>query len=320
MADRIVAVPEEIWLPHAGTTPGRMTLRLPSNVGQDSITRVRNGGRCRDLLKTIQSAWGGSERAEGSILDLRMNSPSNWAHAFTNHLPVALLARSHSGLISGQMSVLLPSGTPRMIVELFERSGFPSLLTDKAVSGQICSFDVRPWIAIRGVRHEVLRSSLYGSELHRSIENNNNWPKQIFIARRGARRVENHLSVQNALEQNGYVTYYAEDFSLIDQASFIYHARNIVAVHGAALGPLIFKALADDVPYNLMELFSPAHVTNVYRVIAHQTGGNWIGVRGRAWPRLLSRHANFSANMENFEIAEESLELGLQRLAGLSST
>jgi Glycosyltransferase 61 len=315
LADRIIPVPEEIWLPHAETTPGYMTLEWPGAARDESIARVRSAGTYRSKIKAIVRCGNGIQTSPDLILDLRVNSPSNWAHAFTNHLPVALLANLHKDPIKEQLRILLPRDVPQMIVDLFEASGFSTLRTDSSVRGRICSVNVHPWTAIRGIRHEVIRTGLHDTELHRLIEENDDWPSHIFIGRRGKRSVRNQRSLQSVLEDIGYTTVYTEDFSLIDQISLIYHARKIIAVHGASLGPVIFKALSKDIPYKLMEIFSPAHVTNVYRVLAHQTSGSWIGVRGKVWPALLSKRADFSANMEDFELSEESLELGLLRIA-----
>jgi hypothetical protein len=51
---------------------------------------------------------------------------------------------------------------------------------------------------------------------------------------------------------------------------------------------MIFRNLFDLPPLQLIEVFSPAHVTNVFRVISHQIGANWIGIRGRLTKETLT--------------------------------
>src|SRR5262249_16239042 len=58
---------------------------------------------------------------------------------------------------------------------------------------------------------------------------------KIFLARRDWRAIRNHSEVERLLIAHGYTTVYMEDFSILDQISIAKHARQVVAIHGAAM-------------------------------------------------------------------------------------
>ena len=54
-------------------------------------------------------------------------------------------------------------------------------------------------------------------------------------------------------------------------------------------------------------------MTNVYRIMAHQIGCNWIGVRGRLKPEYVAEAYDFSQpfkthSLDNFEVDLSALE------------
>lgn len=73
-------------------------------------------------------------------------------------------------------------------------------------------------------------------------------------------------------------------------------------------------------PLEFVEIFSPAHMTNVYRIITHQVGGKWVGVRGRLWPKLVMQA--YECEMEkvrqytfvDFEVCLLSLEKAMESI------
>ncbi|WP_226662490.1 glycosyltransferase family 61 protein [Microbulbifer aggregans] len=315
-ADRVQPVAEEIHLPATSSAPGNFRLKLAS---QASVSTPANLSRRERLKQWVSGERNPIEVEQGSIvLDLRYRSPENWAHAITNHLPLALMVREQLVKINKPVTVVLPKTISGKLVELFQLFGFSVLRTDRPVQGLVARYEISPWIALRGVRHEVIARHLPES-LSIGTPNKFDTPTRLYISRKDTRKLINEQRVWATLQARGYTRIFAEEHSLQEQIQYLCAAEDIVAVHGAALAPLIFRNPGiGHKPYRLLEIFSPAHVTTVYRILAQQTGGSWIGVRGDIWPELLGPKASFTSNLRDFHVSMESLDLAMNK-AGMTS-
>lgn len=306
---------EEIYLPPVATHAG--ILRLEYN------KQAEVGFSTRSLFKKLKLRFTKKlHNKEDVLLDLRDYSPANLAHAITIHLPIALYASEYL-VTNGFLKPLLvfPKKIPAHVQSLFSELGFKFLLTDACVSGQVCRYELDSLICLRSTLPTLIKESLIRSEFPNKLLNANiNQSKKIFISRRDTRRLSNENKIEGFLEKRGYKKLYLEDYSVIEQLAIVSLADSIVAIHGAALGPLIFRALFNKEPLKLIELFTPAHMSNVYRIVMHQIGGKWVGVRGKAWPKLIEQAYECEIDkvrqysLLDFEICLDSLELAMKKI------
>jgi capsular polysaccharide biosynthesis protein len=136
-------------------------------------------------------------------------------------------------------------------------------------------------------------------------------PSRIFLSRRDTRVLENEAEVADWLGARGFTKLYPEDFSAADQLRLFRQAEVIVAVHGAGLAPLLYASVSDR-PRHLVELLPCGHMTDVYRVMAHQTGWSWAGVRGRLKPEYVKPAYAFHAEFKQFSL--DSFEVDIRAL------
>ena len=245
------------------------------------------------------------------IIDLRYHAPSNWAHFLNNHLPLTFCLANQLGLSSNQIIILLPEGTPNYILNVAALFELEVICTNAQVSGHVIETKMEPWQAQRNCRH--LWAQL---EWPRRIISNLDIPSTeslLFISRRGTRKLRNEEDVTAALSARGYRKIYAEDLSPADQIAIISNARSVVAIHGAALAPLLYRD-PNAAPGHVIELMPCGHMTDVYHIIAQQTGCSWIAVRGKIEPKhvlpaydLGKGFQHFS--LDSFEVDIESLNL-----------
>lgn len=307
---------EEIYLPFVSTKEGGMKIHYSD---YDVCTQ-----RGQSFLKRIKAKFiTKREIADNVLLDLRAHSPSNLAHAITIHLPIALYVNKFLGDIKQSKPLLIfPKKLPEHIQQIFTEVGFKFLLTDGQVAGKVCSYTLDSLICLRGALPELIKQSLMNSIFaDKLIRQNTQQPRKIFISRRETRRLRNEEEIETFLIKRGYEKVYLEDYSVIAQLSMVSLADSIVAIHGAALGPLVFRTLFNKSEPKLVELFTPAHMSNVYRIVMHQIGGKWVGVRGKVWPKLIEQAYECSPDkvrqysLLDFEICIESLEQAMESLA-----
>ncbi len=306
---------EEIYLPPVATHAGDVRLEY----SQQAVASFSTNS----FFKKLKLRFTRKQHVkEDVLLDLRDYSPANLAHAITIHLPIALYASEYL-VTNGFLKPLLifPQKLPAHVQHLFSELGFRFLLTDASVSGQICRCELDSLICLRSTLPALIKESLMQTEFPNKLLNANiNQPKKIFISRRDTRRLSNENQIEEFLEKRGYKKLYLEDYSVTEQLAIVSLADSIVAIHGAALGPLIFRTLFNKEPLKLVELFTPAHMSNVYRIVMHQIGGKWVGVRGKAWPKLIEQAYECEIekvrqySLLDFEICLDSLKLAMEKI------
>lgn len=306
LVDSFTPFVEEIHLPEAISKLGDITLELKE--GESTNHPQSNSIKSKGKYALAEVFGIKHNRIVSPILDLRLQSPENLAHAITNHLPLALCVRRYLKNI-GELSpvLILPASLPIHIKKLFIEVGFELLLTDLKVSGKICEFKVSPWISIRGIRHILIKENLDKSDFSKILTNiSNGLPKKIFISRRVTRCLSNEKEVEAFLAIRGYQKVYLEDYDILEQIAMVSLADSIVAIHGAALGPLLFRVLFDEHPrIKIVEIFSPGHMTNVFRMVSHQVGGIWVGVRGKLWPAIIKQaYFCLPKNLRKYSLVE----------------
>ncbi|MEP7301470.1 MAG: glycosyltransferase family 61 protein [Caldimonas sp.] len=215
---------------------------------------------------------------ERLVYDARWVDNTNVAHLFQHHLAALGLARKALGVGPAQCLVVLESQATPFARGLFALAGYETCETNLPVRANFLRFDID-----RDVPYHLLRhvGELEPAGLDACL------PKRIFISRRGTRRLLNEANVVASLRERGFETVYFESLSLREQWSLVRHAEVIAAIHGAALGHLATRSAAPELPFKLLELFSPGLVADCFRKYAAALGGRWAGCRGKLTPEFV---------------------------------
>jgi len=118
-------------------------------------------------------------------------------------------------------------------------------------------------------------------------------PEKVFIARKFTRFLLNEDEITQFLESRGFTKYYFEDIPVSQQWQILANARQVVAIHGAALAAMAFnqRGLArkpgDLSGFQLIELFGPGYQVDVYRRFAAILNAHWCAVRGKITVKVL---------------------------------
>jgi hypothetical protein len=202
------------------------------------------------------------------VFDTRFGSALNLAHVLIDILPLCLHARR---CIGSDVSFVIDNLGLRMgdrlarSMELLSVFAIEPVVTNRRVVG--------PIVHVRGTRglaafnlHDAFDCN--GTALFPDIYDQYDFKRtvqydKVFLARRDWRAIRNHSEVERLLKSHGYTTVYMEDFSILDQISIATHARDVVAIHGAAMAFLALSRSVDSV----IEL-SPPHVYHSYYPVA----------------------------------------------------
>ena len=112
-------------------------------------------------------------------------------------------------------------------------------------------------------------------------------PRRVFLTRRDSRRLTNEAEIAGHLATLGFETLHAEDLTPLDQLRLLARAEMVVAIHGAAVAPLLYRP-PEAPPARIIELFPVGHITLVWRLVATQVGCRWVGVRGKLRPHHIT--------------------------------
>ena len=315
MIDRFVPDCEIISLPEKTVAGGKLQFRR----GKVSLPAVAPKGRAARLR---HSMWPKAhQHIDGKILfDLRHHGPDNWAHFLNNHLPIVFRLCEEASIGWGDVLLVTPADIPAYIRAGAAVFGFETLPTDAAVSGEGIAFEMTPWTAIRTERAAWVRRPGILEAIRTAPSSGPALPQRAFLARRDTRVIANMHDIEPCLAARGYETIYVEDLSAAGPLRRVQDATEIVAVHGAALAPLLYVPPEGPLQH-LTEILPVGHMTDVYRVMAHQVGISWIGVRGKIKPdyvtasyRLGDAFKDFS--LDSFEVDVVALEQSLDLAQG----
>jgi hypothetical protein len=242
--------------------------------------------------------------------DYRELVEGNIAHVLLYLVPQVMLARQAIREQSGEdrpITVILRWRAAPIARRILDRLGIPWICTDAEVRGPQVSIDFP-----RMVYHpDAFDFDFPGYT--------SDTPERIFISRRGVRTILNEDEVMEVLAPQGFVRCYFEDLELAQQWSIMRNAREIIAIHGAALGAMVFSRAGEHL--RLLELFSAGYVVDCYRELAALYGGRWSALRGPISSRIVRdieerrdprSHANtsFSVDLKLLEEALDYLDMG----------
>lgn len=280
LVDRVVPDCERIHLPAREVHGGVLSYgRGPLPPPPDPSGRL---GRMRNWRMPEPVA-----APHDNVIDLRRNTPENWAHFLNNHLPIVCTICDRMQIDPQKALLILPKDTPAYITGMAELLGLPVLTTDAAITGEGIRFEATPWTGIRPARHTWIRTDVVKSALDRlDAAAAPDLPRRVFLSRRSTRAPVNEEEVMGWLGPRGFVKVYPEDLTPAAQITLFRQAEEMVAVHGAGLAPLLYAQPGGRLR-QLVEILHAGHMTDVYRAMSHQIGVTWIGVRGALKPEYI---------------------------------
>lgn len=307
LIDRAVPDCEIIALPGRRVPGGEIPCELV-----DQFPFPARRGDWRGLLKG--KPWRRRPvRLEGELgMDCRVVSPENWSHFLNIHVPLAFALCRNLGIDPQRLTLILPEKTPGFIMRAASHLGLRSQCAAGPVIGpglvyrlslNITVPDRRLWLEASDILDRL--ASCEGADL----------PVRVFLARRKERAISNQSEIEALLHPRGYVTVYPEDLPVADQFRLFNQAKSIVAVHGAGLGPLLYRHPSSALR-QLVEILPCGHMTDFFRLMAQQVDCPWIGVRGRLKPEYIRPAYEAGGvykahSLDNFEVDPVSLERAL---------
>lgn len=256
----------------------------------DAAVAIRIGSTSEVSGRRYQMPWRRSSaqielEPQTAAIDLRPLGGGNIAHAMISgvvRFSVARQAMIRSGF-NGRLIAILPVDVVPYVLDLYRLFEIQVLQTDSTVVGRIVEVQLVGEQSIR-LAADLLPTSLNTALSSEGIE----LPSRVFLARRGARSIENLGEVERMMERRGFITVYPEQLSVLDQLKLLWQAEEVVGVHGAALALLLVRAVQRPRhPLRVVEVFGPGYVTSLYRCLAAELGAAWAGVRGRVTPEAV---------------------------------
>lgn len=321
LVDRIVPRCEEVRL--VATETGGGPVRI--SVGEHVFTPPRRHG-LKSRLRRFKPQPS-LKLDQHPILDLRAGHPENWAHFLNIHLAFLALAARALAIDPLTFCVLLPAQTPGYIRAAANLIRLQCLYTDSDVSGFGVRMDFQDWNCIRGVRCDLLTDPTVSPVAARLKDKTipvRDSPKKLFLSRKSTRSLDNEGDITNLLSTRGFQKVYMEDLSPDLQISYALNADEIVAIHGAALAPILYRDHTH-APIKLVELFPVGHLTNVYRAVVAAQGGHWCGARGHIGKKNIDHIYRLGApymrhSLDSFSIDPASVQIALDRVQSGSAT
>lgn len=308
LVDRYRTECAQIWLPPREAETGQYTIEAGILAAKPPASRMPT------LLaqKPPKGTW---------FFDMRHQDPENFAHFLNNHLPTFFIAAEVAERDWRTARLLLPPKTPEYILQIAALFGLETVLTRKTVKGEGVTFSATPWTALRSERaawvalpapQAALKGALAASEAAPL-------PRKVFLSRKSTRALENAAEIENWLTDRGFETVIPEELPVIDQMRLFREADQIVAIHGAALAPLLY-CTPEARPDRLIEILPVGHMTDVYREMAHLVGCDWIGVQGRMKPGYVQGLYDLDTpftkhSLDSFEVDPASLELAFEMMS-----
>lgn len=315
LADRIIPDCERIHLParevHGGILSYGRGLLQPAPVPEGRLATLRPWRRSPETIPAPHE----------DVFDLRRNTPANWAHFLNNHLPIFFTVCARLAISPREALLVLPEQIPGYILDMAALLGLKTLATDAQIDGNGVLYEADPWTGIRPMRHTWVDTPVVHEAIARLDRAQQDAPRRVFLSRRDTRAPTNEAEIMEWLRQKGFAKVYPEDLSPAQQIHLFRHAEIMVAVHGAGLAPLLYMQPGGRLRH-LVEILHAGHMTDVYRVMAHQVDVQWIGVRGRLKPQYIKDAYDIGStykahSLDNFEIDLSALETAFD-MAGIA--
>ncbi len=216
--------------------------------------------------------------------DCRHDATENVAHVLQNQLAIALTALQALGLEDRwrDLVFVVPAGTPSYSIRLFEVMGFRVITnSSEAISGWQVRMEPKKF-PLRAIGSVVLRKHAVDVGI---LSDSDPDGDPVFLSRRARRTLTNMDEIEPIVNKAGYRTVFAEDIPVEEQIQIIARSKGIFALHGAAMGYIMFR---DSKRHGVViECFPCGYATGWARAICSQTGDTWLGGQGDLVPKVL---------------------------------
>jgi hypothetical protein len=275
-------LPEKIIKEPLDADPGEIRVVVSHGTSRETRNRSKNPLRWLAARSTLKLS-------DQFIYDARFETDGNIAHQIQYVAAPVLLARQSLAPVLGaepEIHVILRSGASGMSQEIHRILGIPVILSDARVEAQIVNVSHESCLTNVALLPEIFRDRRLGDPIA-------DLPEKVFIARKTTRFLLNDAEISQLLESRGFRKYYFEEIPVAQQWQIVANARQIVAVHGAALASLAFNQRGlthkpgDRRGLQLIELFSPGYQVDLYRRFAAVLNAHWCAVRGKITPQVV---------------------------------
>jgi capsular polysaccharide biosynthesis protein len=308
-ADRIIAKSDIVITPETNFTEKSIAVKLCDTDSACKTNHYKNSMFARfNKEQTVVM--------ENVILfDCRFNSPNNWAQFQLYHLISFYFCIDSMLLKPSDVKLVLPKNINKNVLELLDLLGQEYLITNATIQAKFLTFDKSKILDLVPIRRQLIEKYALNSLMKADEKPNFLINEKIFISRRKTRALINEQEVSECLKNLGYKTIYAEDYSAREQHLIIRNAKSIVAIHGAALGPLAYTPLNCCLEH-VIELMPVGHTVYPFRDTCYFNGIYWIGVRGKMKESYIKHIYNIKKpflkySLDSFAIDTQSLEQAL---------
>ncbi len=329
MADCWRATPEEVGRPEMRVGPGELHI----DVFEGSTKQLNIVRRTRNPLTMLHGKQT-MDMTGRLVFDTRYETDTNIGHYIVDTIPKILAARKAISAELGddvEIHAVLKERTSQLSRESFANLSIPVVCTEADVVGRIVRIrEVAPqtWsngtsFSSGGTMIERL-PEMYASFRERALGTKPGGAEKIFVSRKSSRTIENEAEITSLLKAHGFERYYFEtgELSVIEQWQVMAGAREIVAIHGAGLTPLIFNGHGLAQPrgdlsgLRIVELHGAGYFVDFNRRLAAVMNAHWCGVRGRISPQIVrdldDRGGGRVHQSSSFRVDPEALELALK--------
>jgi hypothetical protein len=249
------------------------------------------------------------------VYDGRWILSDNMCHILCEVAPRALYAKKVLEASNDRrpIRVILPAKLAGWAKRSFELLGLDVICTNGRVHGEQLTIECEQ---ITGCFPRIYDQPFQG--------HTTDTPSRVFISRRQSRTLINEEQVWQYLRSLGFQRFYFEDIPVELQWSIMKNASDIIAIHGAAMGAMVFNRRGlcpghADGPPRLLELINPGWVSDGFRGYTAALGIRWAGVRGQITPEIL-RDLDFKKRLLRheatpFRISLESLDQAMSHLS-----
>ena len=292
LVDSWTPSPERIMLPGLSIAERQVNF----GIGKGVAYRSFGGGQLSDhslkaKIRERLARWIPLHRAgeESIVFDSRPLYEGNLAHLCYSIIPHILVCRTQIRERTGldlPVTVVFRKNAHPLARKFMDYLQIPAIYTDAQVQGTLVEF---------GRNSTYSSMVMYDQRLFDFPikDYQSSTPEKIFISRRGVRNLINDEEVSDYLQSRGFERFLFEDLSLSMQVSLMRNAREVVAIHGAALGGLVFNRIGagpgarpgDGV--RLVELFGAGYIVGPYRHLAASYNGSWAAVRGQVTSQIV---------------------------------
>lgn len=195
------------------------------------------------------------------VFDMRFLVPNNIAHLIFQAIPFCL----HVKKLSGANTKFLFAKISPPFKKLLEAFDIEPIITHRKISGSFVKiFGTRGLAAydisdVQDCPQITFVPNIYANyKLVSPLINK----EKLFITRRDARGLINHDAIESMLNKIGYQTVYMEDYTMLEKLGIASEAKDVVALHGAAIAMLVLNKQLN----SLIEICPPNNYYEYYAV------------------------------------------------------